>query len=409
MIIPMKIREEDSQVERANIQYIPAYVSELRQRTGYYLSYIPNEYADQPTKDNYYEVIRKDPEIKRCSNLFAVKVAGERLHIQSKTDKRLELIVAAIFDNIKNFQHVKKSLIEKGMVFGLAIQKKSYKRISLRNFPGLVWEMIDEVREVDRRRLRIERLKEDKNQTYWTIWNPQYDSYVKIMDRKTDPQAPIAMQDFVWFFDEHEELFPYFEGLGECLYLLAYIKTRVLQYWTDLCESWAKPFLVVATDLMKGVFNANLGQGFVSKTKRVSDLLDTFEKTRSRHIAVIDKSDELQYHERGSVGANMLKELIGYCDAKIQLLFFGTELATEAGNYGSYKLGAIHHEETNKLAIYQRSRLEDVLLRDIVFDTLYRNRFNLSLLGIPFPEKQDLVLTVEDVLTTEKLLEMAGN
>ena len=135
MIIPMKIREEDSQVERANIQYIPAYVSELRQRTGYYLSYIPNEYADQPTKDNYYEVIRKDPEIKRCSNLFAVKVAGERLHIQSKTDKRLELIVAAIFDNIKNFQHVKKSLIEKGMVFGLAIQKKSYKRISLRNFP----------------------------------------------------------------------------------------------------------------------------------------------------------------------------------------------------------------------------------------------------------------------------------
>ena len=407
MIIPMRIREEDNTVERANIQYVPAYVSEVRQRTGYYLGYIPNEYADQTTKDNFYEVIRKDPEIRRCNNLFSIKVAGERVVVKTPKDPRLALIIGGILNRIKNFHHVRKSIIEKGIVFGLSFQKKNYVRGVLDSYPGLVWELVDEVKEVDRRRLRIEREKGDKTKTYWTIWHPQYDAYVKIMDRRVDPQAYIALQDYICFYDEQEELFPYFEGLGECLYLMAYIKVKVLQYWTDLCESWAKPFLVVATDLMKGAFNANLGQGFVSKSKRVADLLDTFEKTRSRHIAVIDKSDELQYHEKGSVGANMLRELITYCDSKIQLLFFGTELSTEAGSFGSYKLGAIHHEETNKLAVYQRTRLEDVLVRDIVLETLYRNRYNLITLGIKFPEKQDIELHIEDSFSVDKLMELA--
>jgi hypothetical protein len=86
--LPIIVEKKD-----ARIQFIPNYVSDLRQKTGYYIGYIPNAYADQPTQDNFYEVLRKDPEIQRCSHLMSLMAAGERIKVKTE-DEKLSKIIA---------------------------------------------------------------------------------------------------------------------------------------------------------------------------------------------------------------------------------------------------------------------------------------------------------------------------
>ena len=302
----------------AKIQLIPNYVGELRTQIGYYLQWIPNEYADQVSADNFYEVLRKDVEIARCLHLLSLMTAGETATIECD-DERLAEVSAFVLRQIKDFIHARKSLVEKAVLFGCGIQRKYYHRVF---YQERYWQMPYRLAEVDRRRLRIERDEDDKTLVYWTIWCPEIDQYIMLEDRSQNQNAPdgCGVQDYVWYMHMAEELSPYFEGFGEVLYTLAYIKSKVVQYWADLCESWSKPFLVAQVDLTKATIDATLGSGFPSSESRVNALIDTFEKCRGRHVAVVDVGDKLQWFEHGSTGANIIRELLEYCDKKIQLL-----------------------------------------------------------------------------------------
>lgn len=388
----------------ARIQFISNYIGDLRQQTGFYIGYIPNAYADQPSADNFYETIRKDTEIVRCSHLMSLMAAGERVKIKHENPSLVRLI-SKLLRSIPDFLHVRKSLIEKGMVFGLGIQKKEYRKVKWVDYPYFEWDVPSRIIEVDRRRLRIERDQDDRNRQYWTIWTPRYDQYQMIEDRNENPSAPLAIQDFIWYIHSYEEMSPYFEGFGDTLYMLAYMKAKALQYWSDLCESWSKPFLVGKIDLMKAVYDAVAGNGMNSAADRKEKLITEFEKWRARHVAIVDKSDELTWNEHGSAGSNIIKELVDFCDSRIQLLFFGSELSTGAGDgKGSYALGAVHKSATDTVVHYNRSRLCEVLQSDLIYDFLWRNRKNLELIGIEMPDVCDV--QVEITVDSEELEKM---
>lgn len=378
----------------AKIQLIPNYVAELRTQTGYYLQWIPNEYADQVSADNFYEVLRKDVEIARCLHLLSLMTAGETTTVECD-DERLAELSTFILRQIKDFIHARKSLVEKAVLFGCGIQRKYYRRVF---YQDRYWQMPYRLAEVDRRRLRIERDEEDKTVLYWTIWCPKIDQYIMLEDRSINANAPdgCGVQDYVWYMHMAEEMSPYFEGFGETLYTLAYIKSKVVQYWADLCESWSKPFLVAQVDLMKATIDATLGTtGFPTAESRVNALIETFEKCRGRHIAVVDAGDKLQWFEHGSTGANIIRELLEYCDKKIQLLILGAELSTTAGGVGSYALGAVHKAQTDTVVIYNRLRLAEVLVDDLLYDFYYRNQGQLRSLDIEFPNPGDVRIKIE--------------
>jgi len=264
--------ENNKPGDLANIQNIPAYVGELRARTGYYLGWIPNEYADQATADAYYDIIRQDTEIWRCLNLLSLMSAGEYIFIETK-DKKLKAVCKFFMKNIRKFLHARKSMVEKALLFGLGIQRKYYKK---EEFGGMEWTIVSSLKEVDRRRLRIERDNQDKNKLYWTIWCPRIDQYIKLGERKDFPLAPegTCFDDYVWNYYENEELFPYFQGLGDILYTLAYIKSKVIPYWADLAESWSKPLLIWSIDSAVASFTANIGTSATGSAQRVKELLE---------------------------------------------------------------------------------------------------------------------------------------
>jgi phage gp29-like protein len=142
--------------------------------------------------------------------------------------------------------------------------------------------------------------------------------------------------------------------------------------------------------MLKGVVNANMGEGFKDIESRKDDLIDAFQKNYARHIIVIDKAgDEVDFHEHGMVGQNIIKEYIDYIDANIRNLFFGTQLALGNNDKegGSYALGKIHERETSHIKNHYKNKLINTLNRDLLNDILKRNWSNFRILGIP---KEDL-------------------
>lgn len=368
-------------------QFVSTYISELRQKVGYYLPYIPQSLTDDATAEKYNDMILKDEQVYRCMNLLALKIAGDHTVIGGE-NKLLKYILSLGVTKIQGFIHARYSLAFKGILNGLALQRKYYKKVSFKAFPGLEWEVVERFQEVDRRRLRIERDPTNKNLLYWTIWAPEYDQYVILEDRKEVPNIVLgaAIQDYVWYTHQQEESYPMFFGLADILFRCVYIKNNVLKWWSQLCEKYSEPFIIAFVDAAKASIDANLGSGFTSADRRVQDYLDTFDKARGRKALVMDKSDRVEFIERGNVANNVLKELVEYCDERIQLTILNAQLGTDSADVGSYAQSSIHNQQTNLGAEFNKHQQEEVWERDLVLDFINRNIENFKVLGLGIPE-----------------------
>jgi len=376
-------REEKKEVQEAKTQYSSPYVISLRGTIGYYLPWIPESAHDVET---YYEILETDAAIKHALNLMALMSAGEYFQIKSN-DVRLNKIMMKALLCIKRFTHARKSMVEKSMLYGLSVQRKYWKKIVWPEFPGMVWEVPVKLKEVDKRRLRIERSMQDRTNLRWTMWSLKEDKYVVLEDKAIVQNASISMQDFIWVWYTEEESSPYYQGLGEVLYTLGYIKSKVLQYWADLAEQFGRPILIATIDAARSAVNlaGSAGISMNDYGAIVNNWLDILENMRARNVAVKPDHDKLEVHEAGSIGNNILQQLLEYVDSKIQLLILGAELTTIAPSVGSYALGQIHRGATNSVVMYNRSSVDEEITRDLLYEIYLRNRQNFYSLGIRWP------------------------
>jgi len=358
----------------ARTQYIPTYIGDLRAITGYYVGWIDNQLAD--AAEEQYELLKNDAQVAHGIHYMSLQTAGDYIEIHTE-NLRLKAVLRWMLKQIRDFTHARKSLAYSSILYGLGIQKKKY--ATKKKF-GVDWQVPISLKEVDRRRLRIEYNPDNKTEQYWTLWSPKIDAYIILEDRSKVPNAEIAVQDFVWMMHEVEETSPYFRGFGEVLCPLVYIKSKLLQYWSELCEGWARPFLVALADTRIRTMDSAAGN---TLKERVDAILDSFETARSRHAVVIDKNDKFEYHEKGTSGANILKEYIDYLDNKILMLLVGSELATSMPKkVGSYALGRVHQSVTGTIIQYNRKRLSETLKIDLIQEFINKNRENFYLLDI---------------------------
>lgn len=374
-------------VKKARMQHISKYVTDLRHITGYYSGWVSETNNDL---EQYCQILQNDAAIKHAMHLLALMSAGDTWAIEGPSVV-FNMVAKKAFNSIERFAHVRKSLVEKSVLFGLAVQKKVWGKKVFREYGNLSWDVPIRLKEVDRRRMRIEReySTKDRNKVYMTVWSPKYDQYVILEDKRYIPDAEFALQDYLWMWHEFEELSPMYRGLGECLYTLAYIKQHALQYWADLAEHFGTPFIVASIDAAKAAYNmaVNSGGGAQNFQAIVDRWLDILENMKSRHVAVKPDHDALDIHEAGTMGNNILKELIDYVDDKIQLLILGSELVTQTSDVGSYATAKIHQGATTCLVVYSRNNVNELLSRDLLYDFYLRNRMNFCSLGLRlFPE-----------------------
>lgn len=382
-ILPVATSYEQPGVKDAQIQYISQYVGDLRSIIGYYIGWIYEAHHDV---EDFYKIMENDAALKHALHLLSLMVAGEYWEI-SGPNKKLNKIMARGLSYIERFTHARKTMLEKSVLYGLSVQKKYWKKVTWPEYPGMVWEVPYRLKEVDRRRMRIERDLNDKTNLWWTIWDPKFDRYIILEDRADEPEAVAAVQDYVWKLHEEEESEPYGKGMGTVLYQLAYIKHKIIQYWADLAEHWGRPLMIATINSARVAINAavNGGAGMQDSSTAVNNWLDLMENMRARHVAVKPDHDSLDIHEAGTTGNNIIKELVDYIDNKFQLIILGAELTTIAPSVGSYALGQIHKGATNSIVMYNRNGIEEIIERDLLRDFFLRNKQNFYRLGLKWP------------------------
>jgi hypothetical protein len=308
--------------------------------------------------------------------------AGDIVRVKTE-NSILQRVLQLSLKYIERFQHARKSLIEKSIIYGLGIQRKYWRTVELDEFPGYRWEVPVRLQEVDLRRFRIERNPVRPEIAYYTVWDVETDQYVQLEDRRVNPQAYLSTQDFIWLRHEFEETSPYSRGLGEVLYRIAYIKNRTLQYWADLGEHWGKPLLVASIDAARATYDAAVNSGGLQNAEAAMDRwLEILENMRARHVAVKPEYDKLEVHEAGNTGNNLLKQLVDYCDSRINIVLLGAELTTSAPSVGSYASAQLHQGTSNIIKNYSRTNEAEEYERSLLADIYFRNRLNFRALGV---------------------------
>lgn len=359
----------------SDYQFVSSYVSALRDEIGYYLPYLPQSLADDLTEDGFHEILEKDEQISRCKNLLCLKIIAEQIQIKT-IDNRLTDFFKKVLLNCEDLMHALLSLSEKSLIFGLGIQRKYYREKKIKGFVG-TWTLPFRFQEVDRRRLRIERDLENKNLLRWTIWSPIYDQYIILENRKkcqTQPILGAGLQDYIWYWNKFEEDRPYGWGLGDTLYRTAYLKQKLLELYFRCAHSWSEPYMIAFIEAAKASINADLGADISNASDRVQNLIATMEKTKSTHCLVADKADDIKFQEHGTVGTNLIKDFIEWCEEKQLMLILGSKLATDAADTGSYGQGSFHQQQTNTHVRYHQRRLAQNLKKNLFLDIVYRNR-----------------------------------
>lgn len=398
------IAEHVDEVEKARFNHPSAYVAELRQLISYYVGWIGQAYADTPSgDDNAFTIMQSDDRIQHAMNLRSLYVAGEYTKVTSETFPECARIANRAIAYIKNFTQARKSLAYNGSLFGAAVMKKYWAKVTWPEYPNLVWTVPVKIKDVDRRRLRIERDNESRWKTRWTVWDYESDQYLVLKDRNKNPnyQAGYRIQDFCWYLFDQEEEFPFGRGLGEVLYPLAFRKKFANLYWDDLCEAFSKPHFAVELDDSAGG-HLNDISGLPSAGSRTLAYLNGLEKMRARHNYVMPKGDKLKMMEAGTTGTNVIRERMNYLDDAITLVCLANELTTQSGgSSSSFALGQVHKGGENTTVLYNRLQCDEVWKEDLVGDFFYLNRDNFSYLGLPIPEPYQY--RFETLVTSEEL------
>lgn len=381
-------------VRFAHINYSSAYISDLRNRIGYYTGWISEDYSDQVTADNAWDLITDDVQVAHCMDLLSLWSAGEYVEVIA-TNSEIGFITSKALSRIADFTHARKSLIYSGTLFGLGLQEITWRKVRFKEYPGLVWTVPVKLQEVDRRRLRIERSVHTKQEAWWTIWDYKHDQYVVMVDKYKWPdyEGP-ALQDYIWYFWEEAELAPLYRGKGAILYRLLYIKDKLLKYWARLAENWSTPYVTFFINTMKELLTGNTGQvGLNTLQGRLDDIIGKYQKMVAGHVMVLDKdAADIKFSEHGMSGENIISGFINYIDDKIIDFCLAAKLTTQSGSTGSYAHATIHKGASQSKVIYGRHRGEERFEQDLVWNFYYRNVSNFDVLDLEMPEPGEVKL-----------------
>ncbi len=372
--------------EPSRLQHVSAYVSDLRSLIGYYTTWQDDDMLARFGQDevSVFNTLKNDDSVIHGMNMLALSVAGEQYEVKSTWDEVSQVLTNCL-SYIDDFTHARYSIAFNAILFGLGVQHKYWEQVEFRDYPGMVWTVPTKIREIDRRRIRLERDPQDRDRVWWSFWDSGRDQYMILKDRNEVPgyEPGFNLQDFIFYVGDYEEESPFGRGLGSVLLPLAYMRERSKQYWADLAESHSRPWLVMKVDTMKGAVNAALGDGVPTSKAKVQKLLNVMENTRGRHQVVLDKTDEIQALDIGSQALGIHKEFLSYLDSKILQVILGSELTTTtAGGSSSYALGQIHAGGTSSIINYHRERLEKVIERELIRDIVHRNWANFRRIGL---------------------------
>jgi len=365
----------------ARMQVMNRYIQDLKAETGYYWGWIANKLAENIDCEDVWEMLRFDERVADCASHSALKACGRQVEVICDLPP-LRRLLELQTSNIKNYLKGRKALLEKSMVYGAGIARKEFEDVE--DFElGVSWHLIKKLKEVDIRRLRLER-ETPKMPPYWTLWHPLYDQYVILEDRAKSPDVIMggALQDFIWLINDFEESEAYFMGKGHILTQLIYLKNELKKNWAELAGYWSKPFILAKMNMEAVNMDANM-DGINNIQEAIEIARRAFNKRRVEdNIILMDIKEDIVIKEMGSIGDNIIEGFIEWIDKAIDRLFYSSTLTTNTDGKGSYALSDTHKEEADHNVFFNNSILCEALKYQLYLDTVYRNQKQLRYLGV---------------------------
>lgn len=381
-------------VRYAPLQIYGGYIQQLRSDHGLY-----RLWANDP--DQAYErldEIEADETVYACIDYLGLEAAGIQfsVHAEHKEHRQCAALVESGLKHIPDFIERRKSLLW-AVTRGLALLHVTWQPVTCRLRPDTeyrTWMLPVNVWEVDKRRLRLQRIRRDV--AFWTIYEPGSDAYVVIEDRRQNPRAAIAVQDFVWYWHRlTERSVGHGEGVGDAISESVYIKQRVRQYWADLSERFGKPFFEYVYDMSTGgLLGGPLDDtAFSSPEARADKMASVLQKWVDRYTLATPKGDELKIHEVGSASAASFEEFVRYLDGQIQLAILKSSTALterQKGGLGSGNEKEISQDAVQAQVEYHQARMGEAFTRSLIEQFVQRNAHLLREMRMPLPERGDL-------------------
>jgi len=328
----------------------------------------------------------RDPVVAQAMQTRMHMVAGREWQIQpgrrnpSPDDTRAADVVADAFARIAKFSEAR-ALLATSVLRGsaYAFTEGTRETVTLAGLRGNWWTP-RKLRNISKQRFVY---------TPETITHEDGRRSIEVQTRfypLMDPWPVVIPPEFaerlikVIYLDEEDRL----TGIGgrpllESVFFSFWSRAEIMKTGLQTIEKWAGGLLIGKTDL-----NANPGElGRDSDSVRNS-MLEMLESMRGRHVAVVDKEDEIEHIDsQGGSGAAFL-DFLRYMDEKIVGLLLGSVLpfGVQGEASGSYAR-AVEESETSRLILdYDKQNVSEAISDTVIRLFWKKNRPQLVAAGL---------------------------
>ncbi len=329
-----------------------------------------------------WEKLHRDGKIVQAINQRTATIASKNWIVEprgeSEPETRLATIIHELLENVQNFHAARRFLAQ------AVFRGRSYlfvegerERIQIAGLPALDWWFPKKLRHFDKRTVRfVPQRRRDSSAKKETVvlrrelFRPSDGNWIRL-----DEKLQKLLIEIV--YDDEQGRLGYGRGLLEALYFLWWAKQVVLKEGLQAVERWAQGFLVAKVDTEK-VGAASADSQTIRDTMR-----NELEAHRSRHVAVVDKSDDISVVTGGGEGWQIVSSMLDYLDNAILSTSMGSVLPFGGGlDKGSKARAEVEEDVSDELLEFDRGVVDETLSNGLIPLILDNNRPLCARLGL---------------------------
>lgn len=181
----------------------------------------------------------------------------------------------------------------------------------------------------------------------------------------------------VIYMDEESRL-GYGRGLLETVYFMWWAKQEIMKEGLKGLERWAGGMVTAKTDL----YTQPGAEGRDSDSVR-NDFANALEAMRSRHVMVVDKTDEIQAIDGGGTGSSMVIDFLNYIDTRITGVVLGSVLPYGVNEgTGSLARSETEQDVTSILIAYDQDNVSEAITDTVVKHFWKKNKPQIKACGL---------------------------
>lgn len=327
-----------------------------------------------------WEKIHRDGKILQAINQRTATIASKSWIIEPRGDDEKEIqlagIVESLLQNVSKF-HMARRFLAQAIFRGRAylFVEGDRRRVSIGKMPAQDWWFPQRLRHLDKRVVQLvpQHRRENGREMVTVrreIFSPSTGEW-----KKLNHQTARLLIEIV--YDDEQGRLGYGRGLLEALYFLWWAKSVVLKEGLQAVERWAQGFLVAQVDSEK------MGSTSADTETIRNKMRDELEAHRSRHVAVVDKSDTIQVVTGGGEGWQLVMGMLNYLDNCILSTSMGAVLPFGGGlDKGSMARAEVEEDVSDELLEYDRGVVDETITDGLIPLIIDNNRAILSKMGL---------------------------